>query len=284
MRIAVLGLGNMGQAFAGRALERGHDVRVWNRTAGRAAELVASGASEAPSAAAAVSDAEAVLTVVADDGALEAVCLGPDGALAALAPGAVLANVSTVLPDTVRRLAEVGSPGSVLDAPMLGAPTMVAAGQGQFLIGGPAESVARLEPLWRDLAASHVHCGPVGSGATMKLVSNLQLIVGVATLAEGIATARANGLHDDLIRAVFGNSPVVSLAGAVRLDSLLDGSHPGWFPPVLARKDLRLAIAVAEQAGLTTSIGPAAEQLLTEVIDTGHEWPDFTAVIEALER
>jgi 3-hydroxyisobutyrate dehydrogenase len=116
----------------------------------------------------------------------------------------------------------------------------------------------------------------------MKLVSNLLLITGVAALAEGIATARGHGLPDDLIRSVLSDSPVVSLAGAVRLDSLLDGSHPGWFSPELARKDVRLAVALAEEASVGVRIGPATEALLTGAIDAGDGWPDFTAVIEAL--
>jgi 3-hydroxyisobutyrate dehydrogenase-like beta-hydroxyacid dehydrogenase len=66
------------------------------------------------------------------------------------------------------------------------------------------------------------------------------------------------------------------------LDSLLDGTHPGWFTPTLARKDLRLALGLAEEAGVRVRIGPATEELLTSVIDTGSQWSDFAAVIEAL--
>jgi 3-hydroxyisobutyrate dehydrogenase len=66
------------------------------------------------------------------------------------------------------------------------------------------------------------------------------------------------------------------------LDSLLDDNHPGWFAPPLARKDVRLAIGLAEEAGVPVRIGPATEQLLTGVIDTGDQWQDFAAVIEGL--
>ena len=116
----------------------------------------------------------------------------------------------------------------------------------------------------------------------MKLISNLLLITGVAALAEGIATARHHGIPDDLLRNVFADTMVVSPTSKLRLESLLDDSHPGWFSPALARKDLRLAIGLAEQAGVRVRIGPAAEALLTTVIDAGGQWPDFAAVIEAL--
>jgi len=226
--------------------------------------------------------AEAVLMVLADDAAVLAVCLGHEGVLASLGPEAVLANISTVSPDTSRRLAELGPKDRVLDSPVMGSPSLIAAGQGRFLIGGPVSAVTALDPLWNDLGSGYTHCGPVGSGATMKLVSNLLLITGVTALAEGIATARNHGIPDELLRGVLEDSAVVSPASKVRLESLFDDGHPGWFSPALARKDLRLAIELAEQAGVGVRIGPAAEALLTTVIDADRHWPDFSAVIEAL--
>jgi 3-hydroxyisobutyrate dehydrogenase len=116
----------------------------------------------------------------------------------------------------------------------------------------------------------------------MKILANSLLITGVASLAEAIATARKQAIPDELLRTLFADSPVVSLASNLRLDSLLDATHPGWFSPALARKDLRLAIDLAEETGVGVRIAPAAEALLTTVIDAGGEWPDFAAVIEAL--
>ncbi len=282
MRIAVLGLGNMGRAFAARGLETGHQVTVWNRSAGRAIELVERGAVEARSPQAAVSGADAVLVVLADDPAVLDVCLGRGGALASLGPVAVLANISTVSPDTARQLAESGPEDRVLDAPVMGSPTMIAEGSGQFSIGGPAPTIASVDPLWNDLGAGYTHCGPIGAGATMKILANLLLITGVASLAEAVATARRHAVPDELLKSLLAGSPVVSLASSIRLDSVLDASHPGWFSPELARKDLRLAIDLAEEAGVGVRVGPAAEALLTTVIDAGGQWPDFAAVIEAL--
>ena len=108
MRITVLGMGNMGRAFAARAVQTGHQTTVWNRTPGRVADLVASGAIESNTSTEAVAGADAVLVVLADDAAVLDVCLGDDGVLASLEPHAVFANVSTVSPDTARRLAELG--------------------------------------------------------------------------------------------------------------------------------------------------------------------------------
>src|ERR1017187_1061913 len=284
MRVAVFGMGNMGRAFAARALERGHQVTVWNRTAHRAADLISSGAVEKHSPKEAVADSDVVLMVLADDDAVLSVCLSEHGVLNSLPPGATLAIVSTVSPDTVRRVAEVASEGAVLDAPVMGSPSMIAAGMGSFLIGGASPTVTSLDALWSDLGAGYKYCGPVGSGATMKLVSNLLLITGVAALAEAIATARHHGIPDDLLKSLLADSFVVSPASKMRLDSLFDESHPGWFTPELARKDVRLAVGLAEKTEVGVRIGPATAALLSTVIETGYSWPDFSDVIEALPR
>jgi 3-hydroxyisobutyrate dehydrogenase len=282
MRITVLGLGNMGRAFATRGLDIGHQVTVWNRSPGPAAELVEQGAVEARSPETAVIGADVVLVVLADDTAVVDVCLAGNGALGSLGPTAVFANISTVSPDTARRLAEAGPKDRVLDAPVMGSPAMIVAGHGRFLIGGPAATIAEVDPLWNDLGAGYTHCGPVGTGATMKVIANSLLITGVASLAEAIATARRHAIPDQLLKSLLADSPLVSLASGLRLDSILDAAHPGWFSPTLARKDLRLAIGLAEEAGVGVRVGPAAEALLTTVIDGGGQWPDFAAVIEAL--
>jgi 3-hydroxyisobutyrate dehydrogenase-like beta-hydroxyacid dehydrogenase len=283
MNIAVLGMGNMGRAFAARALERGHQVTVWNRTPGRADDLVAAGAVDSRSVAAASMDADVVLVVLADDAAVLDVCLGADGVMASLGPTAVVANVSTVSPETVERLVQGGPAGRVLDSPVMGAPAVVAAGLARFLVGGDRATVESLEPLWSDLGSGYTHCGPVGAGATMKVVSNLLLITGVAALAEGIATARRSGISDEILQSILAESPVVSPASRVRLASLLDAAHPGWFTPELARKDVRLAVDLAERGGVRARLGSATEDLLTETISAGVAWPDFSAVIEALD-
>lgn len=282
MRVTVLGLGSMGRAFAGRALDGGHQVTVWNRTAGKAGDLVNRGATENSSLPDAVRHADVTLVVVADDEAALDVCLGIDGALASIAQGAVLANLSTVSLATARELAAAGPADSVLDAPVMGSPTAIARGEGRFVIGGPIDTVRRLDPLWSTLGAGYLHCGPIGSGAVIKLVSNLQLMIGVTALAEAVATARRHGIGDDLLRTVFSDSFVLSGAAKLRFEAVLSDDHPGWFTPQLARKDVRLAVELAEQQGIPVRLGPATESLLTSVIETGREWPDLAAVIEAL--
>lgn len=191
MHVAVIGMGNMGRAFAARFIECGHRVTVWNRSAGRAEELVGQGAQEATSPAAAASDADVVLVVLTDDAAVESVCLGGDGVVSGMADHTILANVSTVSPALARRLADAGPDDRVLDTPVLGSPEAVKDGKGRFLVGGPASALATVEPVLGDLGASTIHCGGSGTGAVMKLVCNLLLVTGVAAVAEGSALLAA---------------------------------------------------------------------------------------------
>ena len=168
-----MGMGNMGRAFATRALEKDHHVAVWNRTPDRSAAVVAAGARQADSPGEAAVGADAVLVVLADDAAVLDVCLGAESVLASLEPSAVFANVSTVAPSTARRLAAAGPEKRVLDSPVMGSPTMIAAGHGRFLIGGSLAAITSVEPLWTDLGSGYTHCGPTGTGAVMKIVQNL---------------------------------------------------------------------------------------------------------------
>jgi 3-hydroxyisobutyrate dehydrogenase-like beta-hydroxyacid dehydrogenase len=284
MRLAVIGLGNMGSALASRGLDKDHRVTVWNRSPDRAADLISNGAAEMQSPGAAVADCDVALVVLSDDEAVLGVCLGDHGVLGSLPRDAVLAVVSTVAPDTIHQLISIDTHAQVLDSPVMGSPATVAAGKGSFLIGGPEPTVRRLDALWSDLGSGYTYCGPSGSGATLKIISNLLLITGVAALAEAIATARRHGLSDELLKSVLSDSFVVSPASKVRLDSLFDEQHPGWFAPDLARKDVRLAVGLAESADVGVRIGPATAALLSTVIESGQVWPDFSAVIEALNR
>ncbi len=281
MRLSILGLGNMGRALAGRALDTGHEVTVWNRSEGRDAELVGRGAASVGSPAEAAARGDVVLVVLTDDDAVRTVVTGPGGALGALGPDAVLGNVSTVSPELARELADVGPVDRVLDTPVMGSPTALASGHGTFLVGGPAATAARLEPLWHDLGAGATYCGPAGSGAVMKVLCNLQLVTGVAVLAEAVTVARANGIGDELIRSVFSTSPVVSEASRIRLGSLLDDAHPGWFGPGLAAKDVALARSTAAAAQVDARLADVVAELLGRVTAGGRPWEDFAAVIEA---
>jgi 3-hydroxyisobutyrate dehydrogenase-like beta-hydroxyacid dehydrogenase len=280
MRIAVLGLGGMGSAIAGRLLDAGHELHVWNRTAARAEPLTARGAILEASPGAAVREVEVAISSLADDEAVLGVVLGDDGVAECLPPSGVLTDMSTVSPETSRRLARAVEERFV-DAPILGAPQAVASGQATLLIGGPDELVDRLMPVFQQLSARQLRCGPAGSGITVKVVANLLLLGQLTVLSEAVATAQANGVDDRLI-AELGRTPLVAPALHNRLDDVIHGDHQGWFSARLGHKDVGLARDLARSGGLDLAVATAVDALFDQTIAAGLGDRDISAVVEAV--
>ncbi|MER5321868.1 NAD(P)-dependent oxidoreductase [Streptosporangium roseum] len=316
MRVSVLGMGSMGRALALRLLGRGHAVRVWNRTPGKASEVIAAGAAEAPSPAEAARDADAVLMSLADDQAVREVMArlaepasGPasvsgsdpgsgsasepasePASVSASDPGSgsgapVVADMSTVSPDTSRALAGLAPGGRFVAAPIIGGPQAVADGQIMGLLGGERGLVDRLGPVWQDLFAVHWYCGnDPGNALTYKLLNNYLLMSGVAVVAEAVAAGQAAGLDEAMLKDLLLRWPTVAPALHNRIDDILHGDHRGWFATRLGAKDVRLIAEVAESKGLRLPIARLVEQRYEEA--AGHGWSDsdITAVVELLRK
>jgi 3-hydroxyisobutyrate dehydrogenase-like beta-hydroxyacid dehydrogenase len=283
MRLSVLGMGHMGHALASRLLERGYDVTVWNRTTGKADDLVQRGAVEATALDEAVQGAEAVTMCLTNDAAVRSVAL--DGGLAATLPsGSVLVDMSTVSPETSRAVGAAVSAGSFIDAPVLGGPDAFQAGRAKLLLGGARAVIDRLDALWNDLSSGHYYTGENGTATTLKLLSNLILIGGTQLLMEAVATAQAHGFPDDVLRDVFGGSPAVAPGVKVRLEDVLHGDHDGWWTLKLADKDLGLALKLAQSAGLELPLARAGERLIDRSIDAGYGDKDLGAMMNVLRE
>jgi 3-hydroxyisobutyrate dehydrogenase-like beta-hydroxyacid dehydrogenase len=285
MRLAVLGMGRMGHALAERLLAGDHEVAVWNRTPHKADDLIANGAREAPTPAAAAEEAEATFTSLADDAAVRTVVTALDGVAAGLGDG-VLIDVSTVSPDTTSHLAETVG-GRLLASPILGSPTAVVSGEAGYLIGGPRELYDRLAPAYGVLAEAgrRVYVGEDARVATtLKLLSNYLLMSGIATLAETVATAQAVGLPDELIRDYLGQLPLVAPALRNRLDDIVSGDHDGWFSTTLGAKDVRLAEDLARSHGVLLPLANIVKRRFEEAAAQGWANADIGAVVELLRE
>lgn len=279
MQVSVLGMGRMGRAVAGRLLDRGHAVTVWNRTPGRAEPLVRRGATAAADPPAAVRSAAVVLTSVADDAAIRSLVLD-SGLAAALPAGATLVDASTVGPGTSLALAAAVGPERFVAMPILGSPTMTASGQSTLLLGGERATVERLAAVWRDLADRQVYSGPAERASVLKLTSNLMLVSGLAVLAEAVEVARAGGVDEDTLRALLAASPMVAPGLANRVEAVLSRQHEGWWSVELAAKDARLAAELAESAGAAAPLARRTQQRFEEVAAAGYAAADPSAVIE----
>ena len=277
MRIAVLGLGRMGHAVALRLQEGGHTVTVWNRTGGRAAELVAAGATEADSPAMAAATTPVVISCLANDDAVRELALGTHGVLATIGSG-VYADASTISPKLSTELAHRSARFVAL--PILGAPQAVAAGKATYLAGGDAEAVDRLRPVLDSLGGPVKRYDRPEKASTAKLAVNLLLLSGLATLAESLTVGRAGGLSDEQLSELLRDSPMVAPGLMNRFDALVKGSGPTWWTTVLAAKDARLAIVTALDGGHELRLAPAVRDLYEAAIERGFDDRDIIAVAD----
>lgn len=282
MRVAVLGMGMMGRALARRLLVRDFQVTVWNRTPGRAEELVGLGAVEAASPAEAAREAEGVLLSLADDQAVREVMSQLTGVGS---DGLVVADTSTVAPDTARALRDMAPGGRFVAAPIIGWPPAVAEGQASVLVGGEREVADVLKPVWSEAFASYSYCGrDPGAALAFKLLNNYLLMTGIAALSEAAATGLAVGLDETLLHDFLLTWPTVAPALHNRVDDILSGDHQGWFTTRLAAKDVRLAIELAGSAGLDLPIARLVERRYEEAAERGWGDGDIGAVVELLRE
>lgn len=280
--VAVLGLGVMGRAMAERLLGAGHDLAVWNRTAGRDDELVAAGARRGATPADAVRDAEVVITMLTDPPALEQVVFGPDGAAEAIRDDATLIEMSTVGPEPVRALAERIAPTAVLDAPVLGSAPSVEAGRLTVLVGGDAEVFEHHRELLETFGTV-AHVGPLGVGATLKLVSNAAALASYVAIVELLALTDRKGLDEAAILDGLELGPLASLVERWRV-RLEDRYERPDFTLALAHKDLVLVLEEAERAGADLSITTTTAARLGEAMAAGLGDRDVGSVTGFLRR
>jgi 3-hydroxyisobutyrate dehydrogenase-like beta-hydroxyacid dehydrogenase len=283
MRIAVLGLGQMGRALAGRLVAEGHEMTVWNRSPGRATDLVAGGAREAASPAQAATGQEVVMSILAADAAVTEVLL-PGGEPLPLATDAVLVECSTVAPATTRHLAARYG-GRLVASPVLGAPAALEAGTAGLALAGPADLIDRLQPVWASISGQVRRCGDdPGLALVVKLINNYLLMGGLAIAAEAVAAGQRAGLDDGFLTDLLGGLPLVAAGLRNRLDDLVAGDHDGWFPTPMGAKDMRLFLDMATSDPTALPVAVVVEERYTEAARVGLDRRDITAVVELLRH
>ena len=284
--IGFIGLGLMGKPMARNLLKAGFPLVVWNRTAAKAEDLVHEGAKLAANPREAAGQADVLVTIVSDPPALEDVLWGADGALDGLRRGSVLVDSSTVTPDLERRVAAACAERGVdfLDAPVTGGTWGAEKGELVFMIGGKAEVLDRATPVLSAMGKKFFLLGPNGAGQTVKLAMNLLLAVEVDALAESLALVAAAGIPGErfveVMQSGMGRAPVLD----VKAPLMLKDEFPASFPLRLMHKDVRLALELARQRGVTLPVGAAAYATYSAVKDASKDDPDFAAVARFWKR
>jgi 3-hydroxyisobutyrate dehydrogenase len=249
-RVAFIGLGRMGHGMAGRYLDAGFEVAVWNRSKAKADDLIARGALWATSPANAAVDADAVVTMVADDEASRSVWLGKDGAAADVKAGTLAIECSTVSHRHALEMArELSSRGLIyIDCPVTGLPEAAAAGKLTLLVGADPADLEKAQPYLSPLCTTIRHFGAAGSGTVFKLINNLMGAVQIASLAEGVAIAERAGLDMNLVAEALSTGAVASPQVIRHSKRMVARDFSGAsFTAALRHKDAAYAVRLAEE-------------------------------------
>lgn len=278
--IAVLGTGIMGGAMAGRWVDQGFAVTVWNRNRTKAERVGDKGATVAATPAEAVARADVVVTMLADGDATAAVM---GGALPAVPPGAVWVQMGTVGIDATASLAALAADAGVafVDAPVAGTRAPAEQGQLTVLASGPDELRPRCDAAFEAVAARVMWVGGAGSGTRLKLVVNAWLAALLAGLAEAIALAEGIGVDPRQFLAAIEGGPIGPAYASIKGTMMIERSYPPSFPLDLLAKDVDLLAEAADDARVDLRLPAAIRELLAAARDE-HGDDDMSALVEAL--
>ncbi|HYN70450.1 MAG TPA: NAD(P)-dependent oxidoreductase [Candidatus Eisenbacteria bacterium] len=286
MRVGFIGLGTMGGAMAANVARAGFEVRAWNRTAGRGAELGGVGIVLGESPAAVAEASEIVVTVVSDTPDVEAVLFGPSGVAEGAPAGTVVIDMSTISPSATRDfaagLAERGI--AMLDAPVSGGSEGAKKGTLSIFVGGDAADLERARPVLAAMGTTITHVGPVGSGQAAKAVNQVILAGTYLGVAEGIVLALKAGLDVEQLVAALSGGAAQSWVLANRSGRMLANDYPLGFKVSLHRKDLGIALQLARETATTLPVSALCEQLEIGLIGRGHGDDDMSAVARTIRE
>ncbi len=283
--IGFVGLGSMGAPIAGRLLP-GNQVSGTNRTKAKAAPLIERGLiwRDTPREVAAAADV--VFSMVTDDAALAAITSGPDGILAGLRPGRVYVDLSTVSPRASQELASrVHAAGaSMIDAPVSGSVPAAETGTLAIMAGGPETAFQAVAPLLRQLGQRVTYVGGNGQGLALKLAINISLAAQMLAFSEGVLLAERAGIGRELAARAMSESAIGSPMLQARVPLLLDLPEQAWFDVQLMHKDIRLALAAAQESGVPLPAAAAADRMLSRAEQLGYGHRDIAVLFQVLAQ
>lgn len=283
--IAFIGLGNMGGPMAANLAKAGHEVRGFDVVEEARDHAAEQGITIIETAEEAAQGAEVVFTSLPNGGLVKQVI---ESILAANEDAKTYVDVSTIAVAEARELADtVSKAGSAfLDAPVSGGIAGAAAGTLAFMVGGTAEDFAKVKPLLDIMGKSVTHCGDIGNGQAVKACNNMILAVQQIVLAEALVLGERLGLDHqafyDVVSNATGNSWSLSVNAPVPdivPSSPANNDFKPGFAAALMLKDLKLAMAAADDTKTDTVLGRIAEEQYASFVDEGHGGLDFSAII-----
>ena len=286
MKLGFVGLGAMGSGMVRRLLAADHTVYGYNRTPAKAEPLIELGLQWRASPREVAAEADVVFTMVTNVKALQAVTEGTEGILAGLAPGKVYVDMSTVSPTASRELAarvsELGA--AMLDAPVSGSLSTLEAGQLSIMVGGAEATLARVEPILRDIGPTVTRVGDNGQAVLMKIAVNLSLAVQMLAFSEGVLLAEKSGIDREVAVDAMTKSVIASPMVKYRGPFVLEMPAEAWFDVNMMQKDLQLALEAGHEVEVPMPTTAATNQVLTAARAMGLADRDFAVVFEALAQ
>ncbi len=284
LRVGFAGLGTMGAAMAANIARAGFPLSVWNRTPGRVGSLLELGAAEAATPARLAAESDAVIICVRDTPDVEAVLFGADGVADGAHPGLLVIDCSTISPAATRtfaaRLAERGV--AFVDAPVSGGSEGAQQGTLSIMAGGEPGDVERAMPVLEAMGRTITHIGPVGAGQATKAVNQVMLAGMYLGVAEGLVLAMKSGLEPTAVVRALSGGAAQSWVLANRSERMIRNEYPIGFKLALHRKDLAIALEMAEQVGAAMPVAGLAAQIENGLITAGHGDDDNSALARAI--
>jgi len=284
-KLGFIGIGFMGYPIARRLLESGFKLTAYDQNHGRAEELIPYGGKVAQSLTELSSTCSVVLSCLPSDQAVLDIYKGPDGVFANARSGSLVIDLSTVYPETSQELAKLGSAHGVevLDVTISGSTPAAERGLLTLFGGGNKESFDRAASIFRVIAQKYFYLGSSGSGATMKLVVNALLGVGMQAIAEAVALGEKAGLDRNRLLDVLSQTAVVAPAHVGKLQRAMKSDYSPQFPLRLMNKDFGLIFYLAATVGARMPATEAAFEINARQSEQGPE-QDFSAVILQMEK
>jgi 3-hydroxyisobutyrate dehydrogenase len=284
-RLGFVGIGYMGRPIARRLRESGFKLTAYDRDPSKVEVLTKYGATVAQSVSELSSSCSVVLSCLPSEEAVLNIYRGPDGVFANARPGSLVIDLSTVYPEISRELSRVGSEHGVdvLDVTISGSTPAAENGLLTLFGGGNKECFDGAESIFRVIAHKYSYLGPSGSGATMKLVVNSLLGIGMQAIAEAVALGEKAGLDRGRLLNVLSQTAVVAPAHVGKLQRALKSDYSPQFPIRLMNKDFGLILDLAAAVGARMPAAGAAFEINARQSDEGAE-QDFSAVILQMEK
>jgi 3-hydroxyisobutyrate dehydrogenase len=290
MKIAFIGLGNMGGGMAANLVKAGHDVNAFDLAEAALAQAKANGCSTYTNVREAVAGAEAVVSMLPNGKIVESVYTND---VIGHAPAtALLLDCSTIDVATARKVAELASAGgyAIVDAPVSGGIAAANGGTLTFMVGGEADAFARAESILAKMGKAVIHAGGAGAGQAAKICNNMILGSQMIATCEAFAMAEKLGLDlqtfYDISSKASGQSWSMTSycpVPGVGPTSPADNGYQGGFAAALMLKDLKLAMEAAGIVGADVPMGKRAAELYQAFADAGQGGMDFSAIIETLK-